>query len=272
LQRHEIGPYSKTTITSLQEVSKRIVKERNGKSYDSTKKDTEEDLNSAEDDADWVVKALTTNTPNKKRPFVQPSISIGIGSNLKPSIGLGFEIDFGSKTNNSSTNIKKDRRNVVAKAIIDNSIQRQRRQTAINNKRNSNTDSILDKFRAVAGTDSVVLSRTLIDAYPGDAVPITEAANPNGVLGLARKYGYRDWSFDEDNDNDHQHNIEQYKMEAIQTKNKKRQIKNKQQTNDYIQTCIKSVDSLLNRTERNQHPKSNLFSMSSSSVVNDLGR
>jgi hypothetical protein len=30
-------------------------------------------------------------------------------------------------------------------------------------------------------------------AYPGDALPIEEAGNANGLFDLARKYGYKDW-------------------------------------------------------------------------------
>ena len=40
----------------------------------------------------------------------------------------------------------------------------------------------------------------VLGAYPGDAVPIEEAGNPNGLFGLASRYGYGDWSDDYDDD------------------------------------------------------------------------
>ena len=44
-----------------------------------------------------------------------------------------------------------------------------------------------------------LVSRSLLGAYPRDALPPTEAASATGLLDLATKYGYGDWS-DEDDD------------------------------------------------------------------------
>lgn len=56
-------------------------------------------------------------------------------------------------------------------------------------------DGILGRIRA-ANTSSFS-SRKLLGAYPGDAVPLAEAANKRGVIDLARKYGWGEWSDDE---------------------------------------------------------------------------
>ncbi|GKY94562.1 hypothetical protein MPSEU_000421800 [Mayamaea pseudoterrestris] len=54
--------------------------------------------------------------------------------------------------------------------------------------------------RIRAGVGSNTMSRSLFGAYPGDAVPISEAASPNGVIELAKRYGYGDWSDSDDDD------------------------------------------------------------------------
>jgi len=67
--------------------------------------------------------------------------------------------------------------------------------------------TVWKKIRAVSQTVSAstnyIPSRKLLGAYPGDAVPIEEAADANGVIGLAARYGYGDWSDDDDDDQDH---------------------------------------------------------------------
>lgn len=57
---------------------------------------------------------------------------------------------------------------------------------------------VLGRIRAV-GANSLV-SRSLFGAYPGDAVPPSEAASAMGVISLAEKYGFGDWSDDEGDD------------------------------------------------------------------------
>jgi hypothetical protein len=200
LKRHEIGIYSKTKVASLQDVSKIIDKERT-RSYDlPAHKDMREDAESFDDDTDWVVEALTVQQPSRKRPSIQPSITIDVGSNHEPSIGIGFELDFGSKPQHNV------RRDIIAKAITMDSKRRDRRTINSNQQQHSNADSIIDRFRAATGTDSIILSRTILGAYPGDAPPISEAANSNGLIDLARKYGYGDWS-DDDDENDVEHGM-----------------------------------------------------------------
>jgi hypothetical protein len=51
-------------------------------------------------------------------------------------------------------------------------------------------------LRAVTASSGV--SSRLLGAYPGDAVPITDAASRYGVIELAKRYGYGDWSSDDE--------------------------------------------------------------------------
>jgi hypothetical protein len=57
---------------------------------------------------------------------------------------------------------------------------------------------VLGRLRAV-GTNGV--SSRIFGAYPGDAVSIEDAASADGVIELAERYGYGDWS-DDDYDSD----------------------------------------------------------------------
>ena len=85
--------------------------------------------------------------------------------------------------------------------LLNNKHRNNQHQSNSSGGSTANTDSLLDKWRAVTGTDSTtLLSRTILGAYPGDAVPLSEAANPRGVAELAQKYGYGDWSGDDDDD------------------------------------------------------------------------
>ena len=43
-----------------------------------------------------------------------------------------------------------------------------------------------------------LVSRSLLGAYPGDALPPTEAASATGLAEFAMKYGYGDWSDEDD--------------------------------------------------------------------------
>jgi hypothetical protein len=52
-------------------------------------------------------------------------------------------------------------------------------------------DGIIGRIRVA--TDSR-MSRSLLDAYPGGAVPVEEAASFGGLLELAIRYGYGEWS------------------------------------------------------------------------------
>ena len=60
---------------------------------------------------------------------------------------------------------------------------------------------MMGRIRAVTASSGV--SSRVLGAYPGDAVPIEEAASKYGVIALAERYGYGDWSdseYDEEED------------------------------------------------------------------------
>jgi hypothetical protein len=199
LRRHELGPYSKTKVKSLNDFSSLMVKEQKGRKSKEAllhPKLNEKGLVKEEDDVDWVVEALTVEKNSRPRPFLQPSISIGSSSKNGGSIGIEF--GFGSTTSSDSY----DRRSAIAQAVAADERRRRRSVTPREKSSSGSTakDSILDKFRDLTGTDSVMLSRSLLGAYPGDAVSIQDAASPQGVMELARKYGWGEWSDDGEED------------------------------------------------------------------------
>lgn len=95
------------------------------------------------------------------------------------------------------------------------------------------------RLRAVSAT-SYIPSR-ILGAYPGDAPPIEEAGNANGVLDLARRYGYGDWSDDEDNQYNNDSDSDNFGVAELKTqrnqrhgkKRRKSRVSNKNQSESY---------------------------------------
>lgn len=117
-------------------------------------------------DMDWVIKAMT-----------QP------GRNINNDRHIDW-----SKTNEGIIQMIKSNKynNGVKKSII----------TSISESSDNSNSLVGRSLRAVSGTS---LSRSLLGAYPGDAVPINDAASANGIVPLAYKYGYGEWSDDDEN-------------------------------------------------------------------------
>lgn len=58
---------------------------------------------------------------------------------------------------------------------------------------------ILGRLRESAtGLQSAYSSTRILGAYPGDAVPVDEAGSADGLVSLARRYGYGDWESTDD--------------------------------------------------------------------------
>jgi hypothetical protein len=116
------------------------------------------------EEGDWVLDALTKDLLPKR----------GDSKSRTPRIVFEFDIQ---------------QRTQVAKAAL----------TPKNRKKSvslkvSDRDGFLGRIRAAAGANS----KSLLGAYPGDAVSLDEAADPRGVYDLARRYGWGEWEDDED--------------------------------------------------------------------------
>jgi hypothetical protein len=186
LQRHGLGPFSEATSSSTTTDDDNMLKTGSSKTQD----DAEE-----EDDAEWVMQALTKDKTDHqpKKSSLQPTVSIGIGSG-GPSLSVG--VQFGSGGGKES----KDRRSSLIKAATTSTVPRKKRKVPRSSDRDGGS-GVVGRIRAVTGANSRV-SRSLFGAYPGDAVSNEEAASAKGVVELARKYGYGDWSEDDDDRDD----------------------------------------------------------------------
>mmetsp|Transcript_47774 Transcript_47774/g.48666 ORF Transcript_47774/g.48666 Transcript_47774/m.48666 type:complete len:295 (+) Transcript_47774:643-1527(+) len=83
---------------------------------------------------------------------------------------------------------------------------------------------VMGRLRA-AGANSLV-GRNILGAYPGDLPPPQEAADASGLIYLARRYGYGEWSEDGDlSDSDEGEISEDYFMNDLTKKGPRRRSK-----------------------------------------------
>lgn len=182
LQRHDLGPFIEATISSMKKLDDSRLKTGSSKTQD----DAEE-----EDDVDWVVQALAKDKKDykPKKSSFRPTVSVGIGSD-GPSLSVGVEFGLGDGKES------RDRRSSLIKAAATSTVQRKKRKVTRASDRDGGS-GVVGRIRAVTGANSRY-SRSLFGAYPGDAVSHEEAASAKGVVELARRYGYGDWSEDDD--------------------------------------------------------------------------
>lgn len=143
-----------------------------------------------ESDIDWVVEALTTEQEQVQEEELSSSIgtSFGVGlDNEGATISVG--VQFGAPK-------KKKRRKTLAEAAIERTPKPKKKPAGPRTSDRDGGGGVLGRIRA-AGANSLV-SRSLLGAYPGDAVPPSEAGSAYGVTALAEKYGYGDWSDEDD--------------------------------------------------------------------------
>ena len=188
LQRHGLGPFAATAVaTKKHGENNTVVAERKGplaSTSDQPRAIKEDDDN---DDDSWVLDALTKTTSQtieSSAGSVNPTLSLQVGEK-GPTVSVGVDFSFGnSKRSKSRAKPKRPPRKYRPPAPRPNS------------KRSGETD-FLERIRAATAANSR-MSRNLLGAYPGDAVPPSEAASAEGVIALAQRYGYGDWSDDDD--------------------------------------------------------------------------
>ena len=133
------------------------------------------------EEEDWVIRALKTYKGSEQVERDEESDN---------------EDDWGIMNINLNLGKKKKPLTVLeaarASQINLNTRKNYRKEINVANESSTGSSGVLGRLRAVSGS-------RILGAYPGDAVPIEDAANAKGVTDLARKYGYGDWS-DDDND------------------------------------------------------------------------
>lgn len=184
MKKHGLGPYS-TTSSSLST----IVEENEEAGVEEVDED---------EDVDWVVEALTKEedtvkpSSSKKRKKKKVNMSSSVGVSTK-GVSVGVEFSIGGSSSSSS----KRRRKRKTSKLIEAATSSRESSTKVAGPRVSDKEGgMLGRLRDFS-TNNLV-SRSLMGAYPGDALPPSQAASSTGVLELARKYGYGDWSDDED--------------------------------------------------------------------------
>lgn len=189
-QRHGLGIYSdsgshrqrKEEEAKLISVVSRVLETKSdvGRARPSRREDMKE-----QDPVDWIMQALMADgdsavSISSAAAYYDDSLDDGI--TLSP-------VD--------------QQRRLIQQALLADLAQNQQLQKGQNaglaRPRASDRDSgMFGRIRAGVGSNT----RSLLGAYPGDAASLSEAASPMGVLDIARRYGYGDWS-DEDSDNDY---------------------------------------------------------------------
>ena len=141
---------------------------------------------------DWVVEALTKD---RKGGIVRPKSSLELGTKSGLSVGL----DFGTDTRD------RYRASVVHVIASEQALPKHARRPGDSNTvvTSDNASGLMGKLRAAAGSS---VSRSLLGAYPGDALPVQEAADTHGLMGLAQRYGYSDLFHLDQDDDDHDQN------------------------------------------------------------------
>jgi hypothetical protein len=260
-KRHGLGPFREAQLEPTEGESKEesivesVQRKRNAL--------VENEAVADDEDVNWIVEALTKEKPKQHRKSsIKPTISVEIGS-------AGPSVSFGVSTG-------ENRRSSVVQAVA--SASRRKAKQKSPGPRLSDRDGgdgIFGRLRAVAGADSV-LSRSILGAYPGDAVPPSEAASPEGVTELARKYGWGEWS-DEENDEDQDNEGDTKQTEIRSQKSTRKRIVRRRRKGHPIDindsrrrvqtsTDFPSIDHAISSRKRRhteiQVPKPPLFSSS----------
>ena len=214
-------------------------------------KETEEET---EEEEDWVVQALSTDQIQKEEVFeaeedlnshVEPYVEIETGSSGENAISFGVDFTIGGSRRRPST------RDAVLKAAAESrsSVAGGRRRKLVG-QRSSDRDGgggVLGRIRAAGGD---MIPARVLGAYPGDAVPIEEAGNPNGLFGLASRYGYGDWSDDSEDDNDYDDDDSDEGLTGMNSQRKSRHSSRRRRRRTASAQSVSSDKSAYSKTRR----------------------
>jgi hypothetical protein len=195
MKRHGLGPYNDDAATTAAADVDEM-----GAASDNDEVRRQRQVVDEDEDTNWVVEALTTDklTPIKKKRTSsnKPSIDLGV-STSGVTVGVSFSLGGGTAAPPStarSTSRSKRRKKLIAAATSRVSEKRPKAGPRVSDREGGG--GVLGRIRDFSANNLV--SRSLLGAYPGDALPPPEAANANGLAEFAIKYGYGDWSDEED--------------------------------------------------------------------------
>lgn len=230
MQRHGLGPY--TRDMEGEQPSETAMDNGERAQLDGTLVDEDEDV-------DWIVAALTDDDPmpvtRSGTLSNKPAIDVGLSS-TGVTVGVSFSIGVGSAGANKKKKSKRRKKLIEAATL---NIAEKRVKAGPRASDRDGGGGLLGRFRDFSANNLV--SRSLLGAYPGDALPPMDAASAAGLCDFAVKYGYGDWSDEED----------QYSAPSV-----KRQGQKKRNTTRNS-----------NSSKRRRKPKSGSSSSSSSSSL-----
>jgi hypothetical protein len=196
LQKHGLGPYKQEGHTrdemddnthqdSLEnDMQHGIIKSKNKKKRGGEPAE--------DDDVDWIFEALTRDD---------------ISSNAEGTTNINTESDESSNngglkpSSQSSTPGRSRRRSkslLAAATVSDSSTKRLKAASRPRVSDRQGGGGVLGRIRDLGANNLV--SRSILGAYPGDALPPNEAASANGLSTFAMKYGYGDWEDESEDD------------------------------------------------------------------------
>lgn len=159
MKRHEIGPYAAEHSEASVEQNEDV-----NHSINDQETKVEED-----DDASWIIQALSNEKEDDEHEEKEENSRMH-----RP------ELASSKRRNSAKASAQRESRVRAAIKIPQKKLK----------KSNPFGSKLLGKF---ASADNR-FSRNLLGAYPGDAVPLEEAANAAGLPELAQRYGWGDWA------------------------------------------------------------------------------
>jgi len=248
MERHFLGPYGRIADVESDARQDVLLQENLLVSRDE---------DGVESDSEWIVEALTQESEGVESPglHLEPDIGLSLGSDgPKVSVGVGFSI--GENTRKRS----KKRASSISSVARQSGISVKAKKST--GPRVSDRDGgVMGRLRA-AGANSLV-GRNILGAYPGDLPPPQEAADANGLIDLAERYGYGDWSDDEDSSDEMEFLDDDEKVESRSRNASSRSTKKKKRRRKPRQDLALGLD--FDLSPPSQHSPSSLTPRKSSS-------
>ena len=175
MERHSLGPYG----TSISEIKVEV--------------ETEEI--EADSDSGWILEALTHESDENDDEVssrFQPNVGFSLGSD-GPKMTVGMDFTVGKSTKRRKK--KSSQLGTIVRQIDYSGIVSSKKKPPVSHV-SDRESGVMGRLRA-AGANSL-MGRSILGAYPADLPPPHEAGDASGLIDLARKYGYGDWSDDGD--------------------------------------------------------------------------
>ena len=175
MERHSLGPYG----TSISEIKVEV--------------ETEEI--EADSDSGWILEALTHESDENDDEVssrFQPNVGFSLGSD-GPKMTVGMDFTVGKSTKRRKK--KSSQLGTIVRQIDYSGSVSSKKKPPVSHV-SDRESGVMGRLRA-AGANSL-MGRSILGAYPADLPPPHEAGDASGLIDLARKYGYGDWSDDGD--------------------------------------------------------------------------